>query len=87
MVILMRNSLVILIFGAVIFYVLSMFYEWFNYGSFIYTAAPIVILLLISIISFMDAFRKGTPPPQRNLFIAGGVIAIIFGVLLTVISL
>lgn len=83
----MRTSLVIIIFAAVIFYVLSMFYEWFNYGSVIYTAAPIVILLLISIISFMDAFREGTPPPQRNLFLAGGIIAIILGILLVIISL
>ncbi|MGO1922785.1 MAG: hypothetical protein ACTH14_03040, partial [Jeotgalicoccus sp.] len=64
-----------------------MFYEWFNYGSFIYTAAPIGILLLISIISFMDAFSEGTPPQQRNLFLVGGFIAIILGVLLVVISL
>lgn len=83
----MRNSLVIIIFAAVIFYILSMFYEWFNYGSLIYTAAPIVILLLISIISFMDAFREGTSTQQRSLFLAGGIIAIILGVLLVIISL
>lgn len=82
----MRNSLVIIIFAAVIFYVLSMFYEWFHYGSFIYTAAPIVILLLISLISFMDAFRKEITPEQRRLFIAGGIIAIILGIILIVIS-
>lgn len=83
----MRDSLVIIIFAALIFYILSMFYEWFNYGSLIYTAAPIIILLLISIISFMDAFREGTPPQQRNLFLAGGIIAIILGILLVLISL
>lgn len=83
----MRNILVVLTFLAAVFYVLSMFYEWFHYGSLLYVIAPIIILVLISIVSFTDAFREGVPKFQQRLFLVSGSTAVILAILLIAVSL